>query len=81
MSEKRAMPPYVGKFLRAVATNPGGKYPVGSYYPSDNADAEPSWKIAERKGWVKCRGSHKWVLTIAGLRALHAATNTEGQHQ
>lgn len=63
---------YVFQFLRGVYINPGLKGPVDSYYPEFPEAAEPpepSWKIAEGKGWAVCLGSHKWKLTNAGKRA------------
>ncbi|MDY7525500.1 hypothetical protein [Sphingomonas sp. 10B4] len=39
--EAAPMRAYVADFLRAVRSNPGGKYPVASYYPpSDLRDDE-----------------------------------------
>jgi len=66
----RAIPAYVEEFLRAVRDNPGAKYPVESYHSPDDVDAEASWKIAERKGWVEAVGSHKWRTTGSGLAVL-----------
>jgi len=70
------VPAYVVKFLHAVDAAPGCKHPVDRYYPEDDENAEASWEVAEKAGWVTAVGSHKWKITPAGHAIIATPTPT-----